>query len=759
MNKKSFLLSTLIAGQAFWVHAEQLAHRKIEKLKGIAYLVEASHFAKGEKLAVLSDGQTGNSSYDKTVKRLTFWPHKGTQEHFTLRFKKATKLDTLAAYWFHDTGSGDCALPKAWRVLYKSADGWKPVKLLEESKVVEDRFNVLKFEAVNTSVVRVEFDLAENKSAGLLELKAAFQGDRKTVQLSRDEVLKRLKSEAKSVLFQDLKEFNGYSKRPKTDGPIGKDNVAEFLGDKIPTFLSSNEDFTETYNYRWWAISKHLRKWKGVWVFTEFFGWPGHGSRSGAIPCPAGHQFYDLRWMRDPQYLQSYVDFYMSGFASKNNQREGFPFHGRSSRPESHHYSSWMIDGVEAFLKVHPNENWRDEVLPHMEKHQQVWDDKFTVQKPGAKTDGMYRILDLYDGNEFTISASIPLIKSAGAFEVYKEDTWKKHYLGWGAINRMRKSQIVKDHPEAFRNAYPQMHLVRPSFTAYMFANVRSLGELYSQKAAKTGLAEDKKKAEHYTQKSNAIQKQTLALLWDEEDQFFYAYTAADNPAGVLDWKVKVRESVGYTPWYFNMLPKGEGKYSVAWDQFGQRDGFMGDRGMTTAERRSPYYNEKVYAWNGRGWPFQNSIAYKSFANYLRNYKGNESAADRDLLYKHIAQYVKMHGKKRNIGEYYLPTTSSSFGGVKDYFHSTFPDMIIEDLLGFQSSHKDHFSLKPLLPEEEWDFFYLGDILYRGREIDIVWKKDWDAEKAGDQSELCIWVDGELKARSEGLNKQLNVKL
>jgi len=524
-------------------------------------------------------------------------------------------------------------------------------------------------------------------------------------------------------------------------------------------FYSSDEDFTETYNYRWWMISKHLRKWKDIWVFTEFFGWPGHGSISGAIPCPAGHQFYDLRWMRDPQYLRSYVDFYMSGFASKNNQREGFPFHGRTSRPESHHYSSWMIDGVEAFLKVHPNNQWRDEVLPHMEKHQQVWDEKFTVQKTGAKTDGMYRILDLYDGNEFTISASIPLIKSDGPFSVYTEKDWKRHYLGWGAINRMRKSKIVKDNPGAFRNAYPQMHLVRPSITSYMFANVNSLGNLYAQKAANTEAEEDKKKAMIYAQKAKNIQNQTLNLLWDKDDKFFYSYTAADNPAGILDWKVKVRESVGYTPWYFNMIPEGENRYNAAWQQFSAKDGFMGDKGMTTAERRSPYYNEKVYAWNGRGWPFQNSVAYKSFANYLRNYKKNHTESDRKLLYKHINQYVTLHGKKRNIGEYYLPTTSTNFGGVKDYFHSTFPDMIIEDLMGFKAQHTDSFDIEPLLPENEWDFFYLGDILYHGKNIDIIWKKDWDKSKAGNQSELCVWVDGELVSRSDSLNKKLNIKL
>ena len=58
------------------------------------------------------------------------------------------------------------------------------------------------------------------------------------------------------------------------------------------------------------------------------------------------------------------------------------------------------------------------------------------------------------------------------------------------------------------------------------------------------------------------------------------------------------------------------------------------------------------------GWPFQNSVVYKSFANYLTNYKKSRSGIndqDRELLYFHINQYVELHGRRRSIGEWYLP--------------------------------------------------------------------------------------------------------
>ncbi|MCV6604089.1 MAG: hypothetical protein OIF34_02215, partial [Porticoccaceae bacterium] len=426
--------------------------------------------------------------------------------------------------------------------------------------------------------------------------------------------MQRLKAEAQQTLAQDVVEFNGYDGRPISDGPFNSTNVGELLADNAPYFLSPDEDFTEVFNYRWWMMSKHFRLWtdpdtqKETWVITEFFGWPGHGSLSGAIPCPAGHQFYDMRWFRDTKYLKSYIDFYMSGHGSKHNQREGRPFHSYIARPESHHFSSWMIDGTEAFLKVHPDNVWRDSLLPHMEVHQQVWDDKFRVRKGGSNTDGLYKVLDLYDGMEFTISASLPLVAGDGPYAIYTEKEWRNYYQGWKTIDQLRGSDHVKSYTSAFANAYPLVYLVRPSINSYYYANFKSLGNLYALKAEDSKDKADQKKSNAYLERAQWLQKKALDTLWHKDDQFFYSHTAADNNYGPKDQPSIVRESVGYTPWYFNMIPEGEMKYDVAWEQLSSPDGFLGKQGMTTAEKRHPYYNEQAYAWNGRGWPFQNSV-------------------------------------------------------------------------------------------------------------------------------------------------------
>ena len=300
---------------------------------------------------------------------------------------------------------------------------------------------------------------------------------------------------------------------------------------------------------------------------------------------------------------------------------------------------------------------------------------------------------------------------------------------------------------------------MRPSINSYYYANLRSLSNLYALTAKRSADAATLAKSKQCMNRADALRERALSVLWNEEDQFLYSYTAADNAYGITDEVSRVRESVGYTPWYFNMLPMGERKYDVAWDMLFSKQGFSNTRGMTTAEIQHPLYNEQAYAWNGRGWPFQNSIVNKGYANYLKHYRDEASPAERAQLYDLVEKLVTLHGQERNIGEWYIPSNGDQFGGVKDYFHSTFPDMLIEDLLGFGASHEEEFTLQPLLPEDKWEYFYLGNLRYHDREVDIAWKRDWSPDVEGDQSMLCVWVDGKLVHKSESLNEKVTIPL
>lgn len=814
----------------------------------------------GANVTALIDQIEPSSSSDYRVPRLSFHPNRGSTEWVQFEFAEPKTIDSLSVYWFDEAQAAASfrnerkeILPKSWKILSWTNDKWEKVSTKETSLGTQrDQFNRATFaQPITASKIRIEVQLHEQLSGAMLGCRFNTEDlPSKQPLTNPDKELERIKREAKQTLTSDVDEFNGYShlngNRPEFDGWLEKGNNEQFLQDNVPKFLCSDEDFTEVFNYRWWMISKHLKQWeeddKQFYVFTEFPGFPGWASDSGAIPAPAGHQFYDLRWMRDPKYLKSYAEYWLAGPPSKEMQHQNNTWLATLPRPQSHHYTSWMIDGSEAMLKIHPDNQWRDRLLPAMERHQEIWDQIFQVRAPGKMTDGLYKCLDMYDANEFTISTTLALIASKGAFSKYTveinqedpykdQERWRRYFTdgeGWHAAfdQGLKNNPLIYPQPFNLKNyntkpqpfggnhdwyidkngerrpqnpkSYPNCFTVRPSLNCYMYGNYASLSSLYALQAAGNKNPQSEQKSKQYSQKAEQLQQKIIRAMWhhpkkDEryhfydqrgaiDDPFFYSRLAGDSlhTGGVVDQLSLIRETVGYTPWYFNLLPPGDEQFDIAWKQFDDEMGFKQPFGMSTAEYRHDYFNEMSYGWNGRGWPFQNSVVYKAYANYLRHYKSTRSEIndhDRQVLFEHMTQYVDLHGRRRTIGEWYLPRSGGyrlpmggdvvqsdpamgkGFGDVQDYFHSTFPDMLIEDLIGFQASHEKHFTIYPLLPEDVWNFVFLGDLTYHGHNVDILWKKDWDSEQPGNQSKLYVWIDGERVAENSNLTQRLKVNL
>ena len=86
-------------------------------------------------------------------------------------FKQAKKVTGIAVYWFDDTGAGQCRIPKAARLMRKTAGGWEPVKDAESLDPARDRWTEAKFDPVETTALRLEVDLQPGFSAGVLEWK------------------------------------------------------------------------------------------------------------------------------------------------------------------------------------------------------------------------------------------------------------------------------------------------------------------------------------------------------------------------------------------------------------------------------------------------------------------------------------------------------------------------------------------------------------------------------------------------------------
>ncbi len=135
------------------------------------YHVSASHCFVNDTVDAVNDGLEPKKSGDEEIPRLTWWDHRGTAEWVQYDFAAPKKISSAEVYWWDDTGKGQCRVPVSARLLYKSGDAWKPVDGATDLGVKKDGWNRVGFPAVETTALRIQVQLQNNFSGGVLEWK------------------------------------------------------------------------------------------------------------------------------------------------------------------------------------------------------------------------------------------------------------------------------------------------------------------------------------------------------------------------------------------------------------------------------------------------------------------------------------------------------------------------------------------------------------------------------------------------------------
>ena len=127
----------------------------------------------------------------------------------------------------------------------------------------------------------------------------------------------------------------------------------------IPFFDCPDKELVTTWYYRWELVTKHLTYGSpnSGYSFTEFIDRPFWSGTYGAISCPVGHQLYELRWLRDPQYASDYSRYWF-----------------RTPGAQPRNYGCWLADGIAAVDTVHPAENLLPDLLPDLRKNYEGWE-------------------------------------------------------------------------------------------------------------------------------------------------------------------------------------------------------------------------------------------------------------------------------------------------------------------------------------------------------------------------------------------------
>jgi hypothetical protein len=351
------------------------------------------------------------------------------------------------------------------------------------------------------------------------------------------------------------------------------------------------------------------------------------------------------------------------------------------SKQRFHQFSSWIDDAVYQNNLVKPDLAFIKEIVPALDADYSKWETERQLKS------GLFWQFDVKDGMEESISGS-------------------------------RKEQNR-----------------RPSINSYMYGNAKAL-------AAIAGLTGDQQLANKYEGKASVLKQLVQDSLWNNSTGFFETKMAkTGSPA-------KVREAIGFIPWDFN-LPDDKRNYAKAWDAMLDTAGFNSPWGITTAERRDPTFRTRGTGhsceWDGALWPFASSQTLKGLSNLLNNYrnKGNMTA---EVFYNELHKYAASHTKngKPYIGEYQDEKTGEWLKGDNPrssfYNHSTFCDLVINDLIGIKPRTDEVLEIRPLIPENKWAWFALRNVSYHGKNIMLIWDKTGSKYQLG--KGLHIYVDG-----------------
>jgi len=184
--------------------------------------------------------------------------------------------------------------------------------------------------------------------------------------------------------------FKHYVDRFNDEDPAGKAETLaipnseawSFMERNIPWFDCPDKQLEETYYYRWWAYRKHLAETPAGWVVTEFLPQVPWAGVFNTISCAAGHHIYEGRWLRDPQYMKDYSQFWLLPEAQPRN------------------YSFWAADSARALTLANGDRRLAQELLPNLVANYAAW------EKTHRAPNGLFKQIDDRDGMEYSLGGS-----------------------------------------------------------------------------------------------------------------------------------------------------------------------------------------------------------------------------------------------------------------------------------------------------------------------------------------------------------------
>lgn len=470
-----------------------------------------------------------------------------------------------------------------------------------------------------------------------------------------------------------------------------KDALA-FLKQNIPLFECPDEDFERTYYFRWWTYRKHVKKTADGYVITEFLPKVPWSGKYNTISCPAGHHYYEGRWLHNPQFLDDYSVFWL--------RKGGAP----------RKYSFWIADSFWSRHLVTPNQSLLTELLDDLVLNYQAWE-KTNRKVPGF----LFHQWDNNDGMELSIGgsgyrATINSYMYGDALAIGRiaklagRDVLAKEYRAKAVnIKQLLQTELWDPEAEFFKvlpmereNGLAQVR-EQHGFTPWYF-NLPDEGKGYEAAwtqlmdpegfYAKFGPTTAEQRHSHFV-----INYQGHECQWN-------------GPSWPLSTSITLTGLANLLNNYNQDVIDKQAYYQIL-------------KGYTLSHQLTRK-NEELVPWIDEN---------------LNPYTGDWISRTRLKVWANGTWAAAKGGKERG----------------KDYNHSSYNDLIITGLVGLRPRADDVVEVNPLLPENTWDYFCLDNVLYHGHILTIIWDKT--GERYGRGQGLIVMANGKQIASSPELSR------
>lgn len=456
-----------------------------------------------------------------------------------------------------------------------------------------------------------------------------------------------------------------------------------WLADNIPFFECSDKEIEQVYYYRWKLYKAHIRNTgPNEYIITEFIdhvAWDREPFCT--INAASMHHIYEGRWLRDPRYMDGYIN---------NLYQQGGNDRRYSESVADAAYARYLVDGDQDFIVAQ---------LDKMKSTYEGWYDHYDSTKK------MFWIPAMPDATEYTIAS----IDGSGGTAGF-------------------------DGGETFR----------PTINSYMYGNALAISKIAALKGdeqTRHTYAQRANELKSLVEKNlwnDSLQHFTDRYKMDNSFVKYWTFIRGRELAGMAPWYFNLpADNDKYTLAWQHVLDTTQllGKYGFRTNEpsyeyyFKQFIWFEGKRGSQ---------------WNGPSWPYQSSQALTSMANVLNNYH-QQVVSNSDYLHvlRLFTRQHYLPDGKINLVENYDPNLGGPivyYYWSNHYLHSTYNNLVISGLCGVRPSEGDSLTINPLV-DHSIQYFYLDNINYRGHDVSVVYDQDGSRYNIG--KGLTVFVDGE----------------